>query len=579
MNSLKIYLIISILIATPAISVAQNEIIFQTEDSVFSPLIVLNSDATVLWTFDDGTTSTLLNPYKNYATQASRINKLKVTPWNAVEMINIGFDGGDGGWPLPLVPDQHVSKVSNLNLVKDSLRYWCSSYNLLDSLSFDDFVNLEAIECFHSYNVKHVSLKNLPSLKRLCLEDNYLTTFDISECTDLEDVRGALNKYKTINFENNTTNFWHICVRDNPQINNDSLFSHMEHFPDIAELYIWNTNQSGTFKLSQNNPDRKVEILAANNNYTEVDLRGSLQNDHKYGTVDFSSNKIKSVNISGCKEIKNLNLNGNGMPGEAVDDVLRQLDELGTDDGFITLAGNNRPSSNAMVYLHNLENKNWRVVVEGPKIEIMGNDSIIENGDTIPKSNNYTNFGNAKTDSAVINTFYIRNPGSTVLRLTKNPIVSISGPQASYFSVIRQPATLIVPHGGIDSFKIKFAPTTGGFYSAIVNIENDGIDFKNNYKFAIQGFGQVDSITPGSNIMKVYPNPTNGEFTVLLPHLVSQSTISLVSSIGLEVYNTTIQNKDSFTVQLPHLLQGMYLLYIKNDEKNMTCKIIVKPTN
>jgi hypothetical protein len=568
--------------AISTISVAQNEIIFQTEDRVFSPLIVLNSTATVLWTFADGTTSTLPNPYKNYATQATRINKLKVTPWNAVEMINIGFDGSDGGWSLPVVPDQHVSKVSNINLVKNSLRYWCSSYNLLDSLSFDNFINLEVIESFYSFNVKHVSLKNLPRLKRLCMENNNLITFDISECTALEDVRGALNNYKTINFGNSTAKLWHICVRDNPQITNDSLFFHMERFPDIAELYIWNTNQSGTFKLSQNNPDKQIEILAANNNYSAVDLRGSLQNEQRHSIVDFSLNKIRSIDISDCKGIKNLNLDKNGMTTGTVDAVLRQLDELGTTDGFVTLTGNSRPSPNGLVYKHNLENKNWSVIVDGPKIEIIGNDSIIENGDTIPKSNNYTNFGNVKIDSAITKTFYIRNMGSSELRLTKNPTVSISGSQASYFSVIRQPGTVIGPLGGIDSLKIKFSPKTSGICSAIVSIENDGIDNKNNYNFAIEGFGQIDSSvinTSGSNVMKVYPNPTNGEFTVLLPSMASQSTISLVNSIGLEVYNSTIENKESFSVQLPHLLSGVYLLYIKNYQKNMTCKIIVKPQN
>ena len=68
-----------------------DEIIFRTEGSSFSPLIQVNSPATVLWTFADGTTSNALNPVKEYGTTASRINRLMIDPWNTVKLINIGY--------------------------------------------------------------------------------------------------------------------------------------------------------------------------------------------------------------------------------------------------------------------------------------------------------------------------------------------------------------------------------------------------------------------------------------------------------------------------------------------------------
>jgi hypothetical protein len=139
-----------------------------------------------------------------------------VTPWSALRTINIGYDGGDGGsWMIPSVTNQHVSNVRNLELVKDYLEVWCSSYNQLNNLIFDDFVVLDTVECFLSQTMTSVSLKNTPSLTRLCLEDNNLSTLDISECTGLMDLRGAQNNYSTINFSNSTDEVWHISNKNN----------------------------------------------------------------------------------------------------------------------------------------------------------------------------------------------------------------------------------------------------------------------------------------------------------------------------------------------------------------------------
>jgi hypothetical protein len=302
-SQFSLFLILVFLVSYNANCQTGSEIVFRTEGSTFSPLIQLNSDATVLWTFADGTTSESLNPSKDFGSVSSRINKLKVTPWDAVQMINIGYDGGDGGGALPLVPDQKVSYLENIHLVKDSLKYWCSSYNLLDSLNFDNFTNIEIIECLYSYKVTKVSLKNTPKLRRLCLEDNNLSSFDISESTALEDIRGALNNYSSINFSNSTNEFWHICVRDNPQLTNDSLFAHLENFPNIAELFIWNTNQSGAFRMANNNPTRWVLLWCDGNHYSSIDLRGSLQDENGYAEVSFALNPIRNIELAGCDQI------------------------------------------------------------------------------------------------------------------------------------------------------------------------------------------------------------------------------------------------------------------------------------
>ena len=71
-----------------------DEIIFYSTKDVFAPLITLSGKASVRWTWDDNTTDTITNPVKNYGSDGLRKNYLKVTPWSALQMINIGYDAG-----------------------------------------------------------------------------------------------------------------------------------------------------------------------------------------------------------------------------------------------------------------------------------------------------------------------------------------------------------------------------------------------------------------------------------------------------------------------------------------------------
>ena len=146
--------------------IAPEQIIFYSNGSVFSPVIVLQENAEVLWTWDDNSTTNSATPVKNYGSEKLRKNILRVQPWSAVRRINIGYDAEDGGSvEIELVNDQLVSKVENLQLVAPYLKEWCSSHNRITSLDFSNFVNLETIECFLSQSLQTINLTNTPKLK------------------------------------------------------------------------------------------------------------------------------------------------------------------------------------------------------------------------------------------------------------------------------------------------------------------------------------------------------------------------------------------------------------------------------
>lgn len=374
-------LFIIILLLIPFLSYSHqsgNEIVFYSNGSVFSPVVVLQGNANVLWTWDDNSTTNSPTPYKNYGTEQLRRNTLKVTPWSAVRRINIGYDAQDeGSSEIELVRNQYVSKVENLELVAPYLKEWCSSYNMLTSLDFSNFTNLETIECFLSQSLESVTLTNTPKLKRACFVINALNTINLTDCTNLEQVLVGSNQVKDILLPEHADSLWYLGARQNSQLTNSYIYNNLGKYPNISHLSIWHSNQKGELIIPKTNPKRWVWIRAYENQYTKLDLRGSLQNSHQIGFVDMHKNMLRDVKISGCKEIKTLDLSENMLSEEMVDSVLKQLDELGEDmtEGYVNLSNNNPPSEKGMIYKKNLEAKAWNVIVDKPTLIVSTNEA------------------------------------------------------------------------------------------------------------------------------------------------------------------------------------------------------------
>lgn len=165
-----------------------------------------------------------------------------------------------------------------------------------------------------------------------------------------------------------TENIWSVVFRDNPQLTNQELFNDLTNYPNISNFAIWNANQKGALLIPKTNPTRWVGIRAYDNEYTSIDLRGSLQNPGQAGLVDMHNNKLTSVNIAGCHQIKTLDLSNNLLSSEMVESVLKQLDEFGPTitPRKVDLSKNSPITTQGKVYKANLEAKQWEVIVDYP---------------------------------------------------------------------------------------------------------------------------------------------------------------------------------------------------------------------
>ncbi len=121
-----------------------------------------------------------------------------------------------------------------------------------------------------------------------------------------------------------------------------------------------------------------------------------------------------------------------------------------------------------------------------PEIGVTCNGIAINTGNTTASAADYTDFGIVDNPGIpVTRTFTITNSGTGNLNLTGNPVVNITGHDASDFTVTSLPQIVIAAGNGT-TFQVTFTPSSPGSKTAVINIANNDIN-ENPYSFAIQG--------------------------------------------------------------------------------------------
>lgn len=160
------------------------------------------------------------------------------------------------------------------------------------------------------------------------------------------------------------------------------------------------------------------------------------------------------------------------------------------------------------------------------------------------------------TSSADI-TFTIQNTGSVALNLSGTPIVSISGTNASEFTVNQSSTSSSVAAGGSTTFTITFSPTSTGAKTAQISIaNNDATDGENPYVINLTGTGTRSA---ESNIVMTtdgFTYPTN------INYLLYPATGDITVGNSLEIGRMRITDGDGTTPDadnLPTIMQSVSL--------------------
>jgi choice-of-anchor B domain-containing protein len=212
-----------------------------------------------------------------------------------------------------------------------------------------------------------------------------------------------------------------------------------------------------------------------------------------------------------------------------------------------------------------------------PEINLVGNASNIPDGSVTTGTTNNTDFGTVIITSNSINNFIVQNTGLASLNVSS---ITISGADASQFSIVGPSTPFTVTPSGALILSVKFAPLTVGTKTALVHIFNNDYN-EGSYDFVVSGNGAPNvglKVQNASNFdLVVYPNPASGKLTVNYTDLKSEdANLNLINSLG-EVVKQESLAKDccSKELNIEGLAKGIYLLQIKGKNISEVKKVMI----
>lgn len=325
-------------------------------------------DATVTWSFSDGSTSSSLTPTVTFSSSAIREHTLTVDPPTAIHALNFGYDGGDDGTNYSdLATYQHtatsVHTVSNLLAGAPNLERFFASNTPISSVDFTNCDNLQVAE-FYTSGISSVNLTGCHGLHRCCFELSNLSSLNVSDAEFIEDVRGRAQTTSVpfvVTF-GNTSRMWHLCVgsQSNGISGFESILNGTKELPNMRQLWLWNGFISGVLT-----PRCTVTSLQA-----QVNLFTTFSTENITwvgdGVLNMSYNQqLTSINLTGSANgVAYVNFSNNYMSSTLVDYILGVFAGGTRSNGTIILNNNSIPGASGQAAVTTLRGRGWTVTVD-----------------------------------------------------------------------------------------------------------------------------------------------------------------------------------------------------------------------
>ncbi len=211
------------------------------------------------------------------------------------------------------------------------------------------------------------------------------------------------------------------------------------------------------------------------------------------------------------------------------------------------------------------------------EINAQGNSVTIADGSTTPTVTDSTDFGvQSVCNGTITRTFTIQNSGTTSLGVTG---VTITGTNASDFTVTLAPATTVAPAGST-TFVVSFDPSAAGVRTATVTIASNDCD-EATYDFAIQGTGTQIGVSLASQTNVLCFGGNNGSATVAdtggvpaISYLWAPSggTAATETALSAGTYTCTVTDINGCTAtQVVTITEPPVLTVSLASQTNVTC--------
>jgi hypothetical protein len=160
------------------------------------------------------------------------------------------------------------------------------------------------------------------------------------------------------------------------------------------------------------------------------------------------------------------------------------------------------------------------------------------------------------------------------ITLTGNPTVVFES--GSSVNLIAGRSIRIMPgfYAQSGSYLHGYITTSNSFCDMVEqSIEYNQPELKSeetNTVIAVHPVGTTDKL------VKVYPNPTDGRFTVELTNFEGPATVTLINQFGSVVATTVVNSAEQPKILLSTLQKGLYVVQVRSGNDSRTSKILIK---
>ncbi len=263
------------------------------------------------------------------------------------------------------------------------------------------------------------------------------------------------------------------------------------------DIYIQNVQKDGNLGIVS-----EISVKGNNVNISDNDNSPSIADNTDMGSTKSLSPFYKSFKIlntgNDTLKVSGITISGTNAINFAIDNITLPANVLPKDSASFDLKYT--PSgigvSNAVVNINNNDSNESvfnfavRATFKAPKIDILGNNKIIADGDITPGKDDSTSYEQVRINTPRNRTFEISSSGTDTLSVNS---ITISGTNSTDFSL----QSVLLPRklngGKTMTFTITFNPASIGFKSAKVSVtSNDPANPL--YEFDISGSSVVPAI-------------------------------------------------------------------------------------
>jgi hypothetical protein len=86
----------------------------------------------------------------------------------------------------------------------------------------------------------------------------------------------------------------------------------------------------------------------------------------------------------------------------------------------------------------------------------------------------------------------------------------------------------------------------------------------------------IDAIIKNTSSLQIFPNPSDGNFSLVSESMILNGEVEIVSMLGKTVYRSSLSNESSKEIHLNHAIPGIYFVTVFDGNKYHVMKLVIE---